>query len=805
MKTMKKLQVAAAAASLFAVAGVAQAATLNSSGSVIAAETIFPTATNATLGNNTKIKAPTFTYTYEGGVNAQSRQIFKIAVNLVGGAQWARDQTRVGDALVPFFQTDGRQAASISAVATVSGVRGRVAVLNAADPGPGQFAVRLNRIEAGDTIQGSPLVSSALSAVTYVFEVVNNTQNATLNLEQLALTFSTFKPAGAVMLANSAPDTVTTNLDQYPTIYNLAALSVDTNNPATCVQPTGAIRLQAVSGNNDPAVLSQEDTTSNQGTLRDVGNYILIRRATDVTLAKAGDRLVQTTNSYQTNLLGGSINGVGGTGGGRFTFKPSTTDTANVYGGTQTGIFAVDNTRDVAFNTTFFGAGAVGAGGAVTNQNQSGTSPERRTSGDERAARLGTLTFGAFAGAGNALDRLLDLDTYSFKPGTAAQLPNNASSEIPSDFGNPPVVRQVGDFTNPVNPNLNNNGNVYGGVDINTVVPNATPLSGAVVIQFTSKPNFSGFAKGAGGAVCAGTTCGLSLQRGGNNCADVIPAASLGGSLIEAPAGSGNYFWRFSHAELAAASLPAPAGFATGTLAGPWSVCYNVTGEVTIPSANFTNVSVSLLKDDTTEQPIVSCTASLASIYGGVKVDVRNFQLQAVPQVIAANNLGADESQYFGVLRLINNSEFDTATVEGQFIHEDGRYGPWGTLATLAPRAATSLLSTAVYNALNTPVANPTAEVNNARPTLRTTRVRVSADVSTLRVQNYVFNARFGVLAEISSAQGADFVNVDSSNRDHIDQDAQFDIVKDGGTLTQRQNAATGGAGVPKAAINVNP
>ncbi len=149
-------------------------------------------------------------------------------------------------------------------------------------------------------------------------------------------------------------------------------------------------------------------------------------------------------------------------------------------------------------------------------------------------------------------------------------------------------------------------------------------------------------------------------------------------------------------------------------------------------------------------------------------------------------NLGADERDYIGILRLINNSETEPAVVEGQFIHEDGKYGKWGTLANLAARAATYVMATTVFNNLSNDVANPTAEVNNAKPDHQDDPVRVSADTSTIRVQNYVYHAGKGVLAEISGGQGADFVNVDSSNRDHIDQDAQFDIVKDGRTLSQR-------------------
>ncbi|GAP33871.1 hypothetical protein ABXN37_01630 [Piscinibacter sakaiensis] len=759
---MRKLQVAAAAASLFAVAGVAQAATLNSSGSVIAAETIFP----GTTGDNTRIKAPAFTYQYEGGVVAASRQIFKVAVNLTSPAQWTLRATQLNRDTDPILgganatSWTAELARTIIATATVNGQTGRVAVLAGTDPAPGQYAIRLNRVEAGDTIAGSPLVSSQDSAVTFVFELVNNTPDNGVNLAQLSLQFATFKSPAVPVLPNSAPDTVTTAINQYPTIYNLGALSVDTNN-AACALPQGSVRLQAVSGNNDPAALSQEDTVSNQGTLRDVANYIRIGKATNVALAKSGDRLVQTTNSFQTNLGSTPINGAGGTGGGRFTFKPSTTQVANVYGGdfnagAATGLFSVDNTVNGANNATLRGVG---------------TFPERRTSGDERAAKLGVLSFSNLGG--NALDRLIDLDAYGFKAATVAQLPDvgfsNAVSHVPSDLG--AVSRQVGDFT-AVTPPISTEANLYGGVDISGVGPTAVNESGAVVIGFTSKANFGWRAAGGG----------LTLQRGNVTCADTAPAGSLIGSLVN-PGGGTAYFWRFSRAELAGASV-------NGTLAGDWTVCYNVTGESTIPAATFTNVFVRVLKDDTTEQNLLSCSASLASIYGGVKIDVRNFQLHNVLPTSTA-----DDKLWRGILRVINNSESDTATVEAQYIHADGRYGMWGTLGTWAPRAARYVFDTEIWGALTNAVANPTPTlVNNSAPTTQTVRLRISSDVSTLRVQNYIYHAGTQALTEVSSTQGADFVNVDSSNRDHLDQDAQFDIVKDTATLSQQTTTVGKGA-----------
>lgn len=772
MKTMKKLQVAAAAASLFALAGVTNAAQLNSSGATVAAETIFPTLTGANPGNNTRVKAPLFAYKYEGGtaVGASSAQQFGI-VAFLEGAQWTTRAAALGRDTDPLL--GGANATSwspalartIRATATVGGVSGRIAVLPAGtNPGPNEYALVVTNVLPGNQITNSPPTVSgdADTAVTFYFVLINNTAQPVV-LEGLELAFSAFKdPALPAPTLGGTPDSTTTAINQFPTVYSLAGLSRNTNN-TLCELPTGAVVLKAISGVNQGVgtdlALSQEEFQNNNGVTRSIPNYIRVGRATRLDLTKSGDRLVQTTNSFQTNLGTTPVNGVGGTGGGRFTFKPSTTQVANVYGGNNTGLFNVDN--------NVYGNPALGTPNATVGL-LDGVFPERRTSGDERAAKLGVLNFSNVNTT--VLDRLLDVDAYAFAVGTDPALPG--VSHLPS------LATRFGDFT-VANPTPQAEANLFGGVDVSGFGPNATNESGAVVIGFTSKPNFGW--RAAGGV--------LTLQRGNGTCADTVPGTALAGSLIN-PGGGTEYFWRFSRAELANASL-------NGTLFGDWQVCYNVSGETTIPAATFTNVFVRLLKDDSTEQPVQACTASLASIYGGVKIDVRNFQFH---NGLAAPN--PDQKEWVGLLRLINNSELETATVEGQFIHNSGHYGPWGTLATLAPREAKYVYAARVVGPANqdtgvpgikelltNPVANATVGlVKNFAPTDETTRIRISADVSTLRVQNYVFNTRTFALTELSSTQGADFVNVDSSNRDHIDQDAQFDIVKDTATLLQVTN-----------------
>ncbi|MET3119118.1 hypothetical protein AAKU64_003357 [Undibacterium sp. GrIS 1.8] len=211
-------------------------------------------------------------------------------------------------------------------------------------------------------------------------------------------------------------------------------------------------------------------------------------------------------------------------------------------------------------------------------------------------------------------------------------------------------------------------------------------------------------------------------------------------------------------------------------LAAPLFVVYTVPGTAVIPVSTF-NATGTLSKAPDSGTTYLneqdnSCTKPLASLVGGVKVDVRNY---------ATPTTGGG---WTSVIRLINPSEVNTATVYGQLIHADGSYGNWGALGTLAPRAVSNLTSTAI-NALLTTVptsvtpgaAGPVANTNGAGD-----RLRISADgVSALKVQNYLYNPDSKNFIEASSAQGVDF----DSSTDRVpsdaqanDQDAQTGLVK---------------------------
>lgn len=785
MKTVKQLQIAAAVASLFGV-GLAHSATVISSGSTVAAETVFKT---GTIGENTRVRAPSVTYKYDGGVNgADTVQRFAISLNLGGGTP-AAFATAV-DTTDPLSTntniTSGILARTIQAFATVRGVTGRIPVLAPGDaptlggaPTTTAFYIVLDSVARGQLISpatGPQNTTATDQALTFKFSLVNPT-GVGVNLDQLELQFNTQKAAsngaltnfGGVFAADDQPtdNTPTGNLsrDRWIWLWKLNTLSADTagRTATSCVEePAGRISLTVMSGINEPPIFSSEETQNNGGAIGGnsrvtVENYLNFSRALSVVLAKDADRIIQTTNSFPTNLNANPTNGIGGTGGGRFTFKPSSP--------------AVYSTNFGASNMANGTANVIGGNPTVTG-GTAGMTLATPSSGDERDAKIGTITFSNRANIRAVLDRILDTDNFAFK----AEVPTGAvnvradSSNLASGAG------ANGDFTTVTVVQGGAPGNVFGGVDIGDRA--ATPEGRALTIEFDSKAAYAGFAPTSQLILVKGTTCvGAAAQPGAIAIfPNAVTLPGIGGAT--APLAQ-RYRW-----SIPATQLAALAGGAT--LAGTYQVCYSVPGTTPIPTNYFRNVIVTLNKDDITEQSNTSCQANWAEIYGGVKVDVRNWVV-SVP----------GDDTWSGVTRIINNSETDTATVEGQFIHPDtGAYGAWGAIAAganaaeatalnalvpaLKPRAVAYLFNSAIAGKLVNPSSAPGADNSSvlAAASKGPGRLRVSADVSTIRVQSYIFNSKNNAFTEASASQGADFVNVDSSNRDHIDQDAQRDIVK---------------------------
>lgn len=259
-----------------------------------------------------------------------------------------------------------------------------------------------------------------------------------------------------------------------------------------------------------------------------------------------------------------------------------------------------------------------------------------------------------------------------------------------------------------------------------------------------------------------------TLTNGGKNAAVSFPIADLADP---------DAFGVGSISDTAASGVVA----APFNIAGPGTtdrayICMKVPGTTLIPQSRFEGtVTVVKSPEDAEEQSNTSCKAPLAGLGGGIKIDVRNY-MEWEP-------LG----EWRSYIRVINNSETVTADVFAQYIRADGTYGKWVKLGDLPPRAARFFSDTEIANLMATAGTNSSAGgtnqgYNNGVGTAyanANARLRISSEAaSTLRVQNFLYNSTTKQLSELSGAQGADFVNVEASQRDHIDQDAQTGLKK---------------------------
>jgi len=154
------------------------------------------------------------------------------------------------------------------------------------------------------------------------------------------------------------------------------------------------------------------------------------------------------------------------------------------------------------------------------------------------------------------------------------------------------------------------------------------------------------------------------------------------------------------------------------------------------------------------------CAGTFTGIGGGIKIDVRNYATHA--------KFGATGGPSSSI-RVINNSESQAADVYGQIIYANGKYGAWGKLADVAPRAVVNLSSQQIETLLtNAPATtNPfgtgtvyTSEAGAAVIANDTAgtgdRLRIVSNTgSTLRVQSYM--ALGNMVMDTSGGQGVDF------------------------------------------------
>ena len=663
MKTIKKLQVAVAVASLFAVGNAAMAAAISQSGVTVAREVISrsPTSTQSLI-------APSVSFNFANGptANAASTQDFSVSLQLGGDGtpSWSLAS------LVPanIWKTiNARKQANAAIVYDLVGPAD-------AAPAGGGFYLRLLDVQREGT-----------TIVRYYFRLENPTIGA-VSLSDLALEFNS---------VNSSPVTpglpTTSDYARVTTLQNsinsIVGSTVGTSGTAAdaCGNTDNRITVQARnfigSGPTAPEGETSGLTIINNG-------YILFAQALNIQVAK-GIAINRATDPTQSN------------------------------------------TRLVASTVTY---------GALNTP--LGT-PTQLPLGYVKFSNVPSLS---------AWDTDIAGNYYAFAA------PKVAAPARDGDLGQPVVVQTDGD------------------VDVGSLVLTITSTNGFAAGSTFSLTNNPFGTTGAAGA--AGTDSGAFITPANQ----VLSTDGL------------TYTLTFTHADLVAASnaglaqtLLASSG---ANIAGPnpyiastdkFYINYIVPGTTQIPLSNFTAVAKLTKQTGADEQDNLSCVGPLAGLGGGVKIDVRNF----FPYDPA--NPG---NEWVGVIRVINNDENVSADVTGQYIRADGKYGQWGALGTLAPRASRYYTSKEINDALvNASVSPGAGNVDNTGPggiavtpgqaLPANTRLRISSNAaSTLRVQSYIYNGSTKALVEVSAAQGADFVNVEASQRDHIDQDAQTGIKK---------------------------
>jgi len=181
------------------------------------------------------------------------------------------------------------------------------------------------------------------------------------------------------------------------------------------------------------------------------------------------------------------------------------------------------------------------------------------------------------------------------------------------------------------------------------------------------------------------------------------------------------------------------------------------------------------------------CPGSFTGIGGGIKIDVRNYASYAT--------FGATGPAT--TVRIINNSETNTADVYGQMIYADGTYGAWGLLGSLKPREVMNMANKDIEAKLTNAasVTNPfgaaavgydtkggSAVVSGPKAGISDRLRIVSNTGSTLRVQSYMVVGNSVI--DTSNAQGVDFENtrdavpVGQNDAQPISQDAINGLAK---------------------------
>lgn len=663
MKTMKKLQVAVAAATLFAAAGSSMAASISQSGVTIAREAV-----SANTASIQTLRAPTVTFNFDNGpaANANSTQDFNVTLTLGGSHGQAR------------WFTASANYKTVSALRRNNG-NAVVPVLSFADANNGAYAAAL----AGKvyfilmSVDVLPGAGNDERVFRYKFRLVNNTASS-IGIGDLQLNFNGQNPGDGVGIHQTT--------------------------------------LVAAGQPFDPALLPAVE-----GDYQRVKNMSNVVNVTPVTTGTDAGVTGNVEDACGENVRAIAVTARNYIGSGDGVEGESANSAANITNSgyiqfaTALGVhlekgIAIDRNTDPLQNNALLVANGI----AATN-----------------TMALGTVQF-----SNRNLDAW-DLSQQTAYYKLSANDLDNVANEINGDV-------DVASFRL----NLSaTNGFAAGSTFRLSNNPSCADTGGAIVSTAWVSGNLTNSNKDAAPSF---SVAALAAVFGAGNITDVVAGGPYG-----APFGISNYTDRAF-------------------------ICMQVPGGATlIPQSRFSGTGT-LFKDHAdggigSEQANISCPANLAGLGGGIKIDVRNY-MDFAP-----------EAAYETYVRMINNSESVTADVTVQYILSNGKYGKWVSLGTLAPREAKFFSSAQIRAAMDATGAVSTnvnadlpANQANVRPgNGNNARLRVSSEAaSTLRVQNYLFNKATGLLTEMSSSQGADFVNIEASGRDHIDQDAQTGIKK---------------------------
>lgn len=231
--------------------------------------------------------------------------------------------------------------------------------------------------------------------------------------------------------------------------------------------------------------------------------------------------------------------------------------------------------------------------------------------------------------------------------------------------------------------------------------------------------------------------------------ADLAGAATFGTGVIAADGKSATL--SLSNAELASLTLDAANHRSV-------NIIYTAPGNKLIPTSQFKVTGGTLTKfANSFEAPNSVCPGNLYNLgTNGVRIDVRNY----IPGVAKAPSGG-----WFSVIRVINTDDTLSASPVVQALLADGTLGSSASLANvkdvagktgaLAPLEVRYYFNTDIDAALNA-AAGAGAPTYGAADIPGNARLRITAPVSSLRVQNYQFNPATGNFLEASNAQGDD-------------------------------------------------